>query len=98
MCGDTHKYYDFFLMTDEEHDFFYQLLQNFRFFSLARCIYHFLSFPMCFYEILQHLIFKKNTFKVFNNYLMPNLTHGYGSYLAEYHNDGPKAKNFMKIN
>jgi hypothetical protein len=64
-------------MTDEEHDFFYQLLQKFRFFSLSRCIYFFHHFQYAFIKKIDisTLYFFKIKFKVFNNYLMSNLTH-----------------------
>jgi len=77
-CGDTCQYCDIFLMTNEEHDFFYWLLQKNFTFKVHLAFFH--HFQCAFITFFNASMFysPKNSFKVFNNYLMSNLTHGYG--------------------
>jgi len=77
LCADTCQYCDTFLMTNEKHDFFYWLLQKNFTFKVHLTFFH--HFQCAFITFLNPSMFyfPKKSFKVFNNYLMSNLTHGY---------------------
>jgi hypothetical protein len=67
-------------MTNEEHDVFFTSFLSFFHFQGAFIIFFIISNALLLhFSTLQRFIFFKNSFKVFNNYLMSNLTHGYGS-------------------
>jgi hypothetical protein len=63
---------------------FYKLLQNFRFFSFFHLsfFHHFQCTFIIFFDASM-FYFQKTLFKVFNNYLMANLTQGYNSFFGE---------------
>jgi hypothetical protein len=61
--------------------FFTNFYNFFDFFHFQSAFIVFCHFQCTFVTLFEHFnVFKKKLFKVLNNYLMLNLTHGYGSY------------------
>jgi len=69
-------------LTNKEHDFFYKLLQIFKknchFQGAFIIFFHFQCAFITFFNA-STFYFQKQSFKVFNNYLMSNLTQGYNN-------------------
>jgi hypothetical protein len=78
LCVDTCKYCDTFLMINEKHDFFYWFLQKSFTFKVHLTFFHHLQCAFITFFNPSMFYFPKKSFKVFNNYLMLNLTHGCG--------------------
>jgi hypothetical protein len=69
-------------LTNKEHDFFYKLLQIFKKIVILKVhlsfFFHFQCGFITFFNT-STFYFQKKSFKVFNNYLMSNLTQSYNN-------------------